>query len=378
MQRRAFIQYVGSGLAVANTPAVLLANNPTTQAKKFIWVILRGGMDSIDTVVPTFEKSLKRLRPKLMTDDAAKLLPLDNGFALHPSLVNLHSWYKQGEFSPVVAVGSGYNERSHFDGQDFLESGKPDIDHESGWLARAVNIKDYSALSIANSVPVSLRDTDNVSTWYPTNLKSSTQEIYRQLNVLYQEDEVLLSRLEEGMDIRNMSGMDGRGKRRHNFKDLCESCAKLLTGTKSFDCATLEIGGWDTHNNQKQRLARALSELDVGLATLRSGLGDAWKDTVIVCATEFGRTVRENGTSGTDHGTASAMFVMGGAVNGGKVLGSWPGLEDNQLYQNRDLMPTTNSLAWLATIFQQHWGVGKPQIATIFPEISPYNTRILS
>ena len=378
MQRREFIQYVAAGLAVAQTPAVLVANNPDAQSKKFIWVILRGGMDSIETVMPTFEASLKRLRPKLMADGVANYLPLEHGFALHPSLVNLHSWYKQGDFSPVIAVGSGYNDRSHFDGQDYLESGKPDIDHESGWLARAVNIKDYSALSIANSVPVSLRDTEKVSTWYPSNLKSSTEEIYRQLDVLYQEDELLMSRLEEGMDIRNMSGMDGRKKRRHNFNDLCESCAKLLTGTKSFDCATLEIGGWDTHNNQKQRLARTLKELDEGLATLRTGLGDAWKETVVVCATEFGRTVRENGTAGTDHGTASAMFFMGGAVNGGKVLGSWPGLDEEQLYENRDLMPTTNSLAWLATIFQQHWQVEKQQLATVFPEISPYNTRVMS
>jgi len=215
--------------------------------------------------------------------------------------------YQQKEFLPIVAVHSGYPKRSHFDGQDYLESGKSTIDHDSGWLARAIEQKQLQAMAINNSIPVSLRGSEKVMTWYPSNLKQSSPDIYQQLMALYQDDELLLSRLKEGLEVKAMTGMESLKKRRAKFTDLTKACTKLMSGNKAIDCAMLELGGWDTHNNQKNRLANRLKQLDDGLLVLKQGLGSEWNNTVVVMATEFGRTARENGTGGTDHGTASTI-----------------------------------------------------------------------
>ncbi|MDC2887535.1 DUF1501 domain-containing protein [Psychrosphaera algicola] len=132
----------------------------------------------------------------------------------------------------------------------------------------------------------------------------------------------------------------------------------------------LELGGWDTHNNQANRLTRKLAELDNGLNALESALKETWNDTVVVIATEFGRTVRENGTGGTDHGTASCMFVAGGAVKGGKVLGEWPGLAPEQLFENRDLQPTSSAFSWMSALLSEHWQMSPDQLAKVFPKFT--------
>ena len=143
------------------------------------------------------------------------------------------------------------------------------------------------------------------------------------------------------------------------------------------DCAMLELGGWDTHNNQSNRLARQLTELDNGLLALKEGLAEQWDNTVVIIASEFGRTAKENGTKGTDHGTAGALMLAGGAVSGGQVLGNWPGLEKNKLFEERDLMPTTNSFAWLASVLAQHWEMDKKQLQQVFPDIKPYTDNLI-
>ena len=138
----------------------------------------------------------------------------------------------------------------------------------------------------------------------------------------------------------------------------------------------LEVGGWDTHNNQASRLTRQLSDLDNGIAALQQELGDYWKNTVVMIATEFGRTAKENGTGGTDHGTGGAMFMLGGAVNGGMVLGEWPGLKQEQLFKGRDLMPTTSTFSWIATVLQQHWQLSNDDIAKVFPTAPAYKIKL--
>jgi uncharacterized protein (DUF1501 family) len=151
------------------------------------------------------------------------------------------------------------------------------------------------------------------------------------------------------------------------FSDLAKSCANLMVKDNSIDCAMLELGGWDTHNNQNARLARQLTLLDDGLAELKSGLGKQWQDTVVIVASEFGRTVKQNGTLGTDHGTGSALFLAGGAVNGGQVLGKWPGLKNEQLFEGRDLMPTSNTFSWIANVLEQHWSLTPNQLKDVLP-----------
>jgi len=379
MKRRDFIKSLAASLVLFQPTSfaseLLSSNNKIPQNslstdKKIIWVVLRGAMDSLHTVVPTFDKNLPLLRPKLFSSIKDNLLMLDNRYGLHPSLQSMHQWYKNKELMPIVAVSSGYKKRSHFDGQDFLESGLKAINFDSGWLGRAVDIKAKSALALANSMPISLRSSKLAKTWYPSRLKDADDDIYNSLLKMYQNDKVLQQRLTEGVSVQEMAGSMGNStKRKGKFIELSKACAKLMSGKNGVDCAMLELGGWDTHNNQASRLKRQLSELDHGLTALKTGLHDQWQNTVVIVATEFGRTAKENGTGGTDHGTASAMFLAGGAIKGGKVLGNWPGLKNQQLFEQRDLMPTTNTFSWLASLLAQHWSFNDEQLSVVFPQV---------
>lgn len=339
--------------------------------------MLRGALDSLHTVVPTFDPNLSQLRPTLY-QEPKNLLAIDKGFSLHPSLKNIHQWCQSKECSPIIAVSSGYSGRSHFDGQDYLESGLPRINFDSGWLARAVNLRHKKVLAIARSTPISLRSADDIHTWYPSHLKNSQEDLTLALKRLYQDDPALLAGLESGLEIRDMAGNITSKKNRASFSDLAKSCANLMTGEKGADCAMLELGGWDTHNNQVNRLTKKLAELDQGLAQLKIGLGAQWSNTVVIVATEFGRTAKENGTKGTDHGTASHLFIAGGGIKGGEVLGDWPGLSADELYQKRDLMPTSHSFSWFASLLQQHWGFSDAEVSHVFPEAKAYTRTLIN
>jgi uncharacterized protein (DUF1501 family) len=384
LSRRKFVKMAGSSLALLSFPMSSVfafeANNNVRSNPKIVWVMLRGALDSLHTIVPTFDTQLKNLRPKLFTSFKGPLLPLEKGFALHPSLKNLHQWYQEKALLPIVAVTSGYQQRSHFDGQDFLESGKSEIDHDSGWLARASDSKAKRALAVSRSTPISLRSGKQVNTWYPSKLKSADDDIYNQLNKLYQTDAMLRESLESGLAVRGLVETDKtkKNKRQGQFIDLTKACAKLLSNKdERIDCAMLELGGWDTHNNQSNRLEKKFDELDQGLAELKQGLGSEWQNTVVVIGTEFGRTVKENGTGGTDHGTASTLFLAGGAVNGGKVLGEWPGLSTGQLFEQRDLMPTSNSYGWIGNVLAQHWQLSSQELKQVFPKVEVYNEVLI-
>lgn len=381
LSRRQFVKMAGSGIALLSFPissslafekSATAANNP-----KIIWLMLRGALDSLHTIVPTFDPQLKHYRPTLSTSFKSALLPLDKGFALHPALSNMHQWYQEKSLLPIVAVSSGYQQRSHFDGQDFLESGKAEIDHDSGWLARALDQRGKRALAISRSIPISLRSSNQVRTWYPSKLKSADTNIYAQLSKLYQSDTLLNESLERGLTVRDLLDKKQSKKRQGKFIDLTKACANLLTNqNENIDCAMLEFGGWDTHSNQSNRLERNLNELDQGLGELKEGLGKEWQNTVIIIGTEFGRTVKENGTGGTDHGTGSALFLAGGAVQGGRVLGDWPGLETSQLFEQRDLMPTSNSYSWISNVLANHWQIPESALQHVFPNITP-NSEVL-
>jgi len=387
--RRKFVKMAGAGLAMLSFPmSSAFANGTASKAKlvgsltvkrspKIVWVVLRGALDSLHTIVPTFDEQYSKLRPKLSQSFKSPLLPLEKGFALHPSLSNLHQWYQEKSLLPIVAVSSGYAKRSHFDGQDFLESGKGEIDHDSGWLARAINAKNKNALAVAQTTPISLRSpvtkAEQVNTWYPSKFKSADEDIYAALNKLYQNDAALKEKLTSALEVKDLVDDSSQNKQKGKFIDLAKSCAKLMSGEQGVDCAMLELGGWDTHNNQSTRLARKLTELDSGLAELKAGLGGDWQNTVVIIGTEFGRTAKENGTGGTDHGTASALFIAGGAVNGGNVKGQWPGLKSDELFQQRDLMPTSNSFGWFASVLSQHWLLSEHELQQVFPHVKAYS-----
>lgn len=381
--RRKFVKIAGASLALLSFPLsttfAFAKNKKVGTNPKIVWIVLRGALDSLHTIVPTSDEHYKVLRPKLSSSFKSPLLPLEKGFALHPSLKTLHQWYQDQSLLPIVAVTSGYQERSHFDGQDFLESGKGEIDHDSGWLARAMDSKAKRGLAVSRSIPISLRSGREVNTWYPSKLKNADDDIYSQLTKLYQTDPQLKETLESGLAVRGLVGTNqNKSKQQGQFVDLAKACAKLLINKdEHVDCAMLEIGGWDTHNNQSNRLERKFDELDQGLAELKKDLGSEWQNTVVIIGTEFGRTAKENGTGGTDHGTASALFLAGGAVQGGKVLGEWPGLATEQLYEQRDLMPTSNSYSWIGNVLAQHWQLSEQEIMNVFPSLKAYNEPLI-
>ncbi len=377
MQRRDFIKLMGGGLVLLQSPKwAFAAPRSNSDRPIFIWVILRGALDSLHTVIPEFEADYLSMRPNLAGQIPTPRLPLSEGFTLNPALKNLHNWYQRKQLLPIVAVGSGYPGRSHFDGQDYLESGTGTRNTKTGWLARALNQMHTDAVAVDYSVPVSLRGSKNVNSWYPDKQKQAGDDIYQVLKTMYRNDKTLLDNLNHGLEIKSKTEDPDHKQARAGFAGLTRGCARLLTQSPDMDCAMLEIGGWDTHNAQQPRLERRLTELDQGLAELKISLGPLWKNTVVALATEFGRTVRENGTGGTDHGTGSVMFLAGGALKGGRILGNWPGLKPEQLFENRDLMPTTNTLSWLATVLTQHWQLKPGLIKHVFPGQSIYNSQL--
>jgi len=379
MDRRQFISGTAASLALWHTQpfaATTLAANKKTP--KLIWIVLRGALDSLETVIPAFDSNLSTLRPTIGLAKEKLTQPMQHGFALNPALKNLYTWYKDKHLLPIVAVGSGFESRSHFDGQDFLESGLNNIEHESGWLSRAIELKQHSAIAIAQSTPISLRGSDEVNTWYPSKLKHSSDDLYQSLQKMYQDDQQLSSKLSDGLKLRAITNGQNLSKKNGKFATLAKGCGQLMSALKAPDCAMLELGGWDTHTNQNNRLNKQLTTLDDGLAVLKESLGKHWDNTAIVIATEFGRTAKENGTKGTDHGTGSALLLAGGAIKGGRVLGQWPGLAPQQLFEQRDLNPTSSTFSWLATLLNQHWNIEPKQATKLFDGAPLYQEKLVS
>ncbi|WP_395342541.1 DUF1501 domain-containing protein [Ningiella sp. W23] len=345
-------------------------------SKKLVWVFLRGAMDSLHAVIPRNDPHLHSLRPHLLESVNTSALPLNKRFSLHPDLHHMHDLYKRKQMSAIIAVASGYRARSHFEAQDQMESGLNATDHDNGWLARALRQHQSSGVALARSVPIAMRGSNSqVETWYPSAFPEASDDLLSQLSDLYQSDASLGSTLTKVITQKSAPSMQMKETRRPNFTYLTQRCGELLSNDNA-SCAMLELNGWDTHNNQSGRLSRLFQQLDDGLANLQSSLGEKWKDTLIIVSTEFGRTVAANGTLGTDHGTASNMFVLGGALSGskgllkgGKVLGKWPGLAPDQLYQGRDLMPTSDVRHWIAGGLSSHWGLSAAQIRGVFPDL---------
>ncbi|MBU2984693.1 DUF1501 domain-containing protein [Saccharophagus degradans] len=382
MQRRKLIKLFGTSLLLWQTP--LLAAAPSSidkpdnkspskksnkkPSKKIVWIMLRGAMDSLHAVVPPINDDLLKLRKELVEPIANTLQPLEKGFGLHPDLVFFHKLYKQKQLSPVVATATPYRQRSHFDAQDFLESATTPTNHNNGWLARTAQQYSGDAIAIAQSTPISLRGEIAARSWYPSSLPEAEDDLYNRLATMYENDAELSNSLNQTLDTQNMVG-DLATNKRPKLPELARACATLLKENNQLNFAMMEMGGWDTHNNQVRRLSVAFKELDAGLQMLHHQLGEAWQDTLVIIATEFGRTAKINGTKGTDHGTASALFFAGGSYQGGDVKGKWPGLASNQLYQGRDLMPTSNTFDWMKQSIQSHLNLTTTQMNQVFSTV---------
>ncbi len=376
LSRRAALLGLTSAFTLGRA-SLALAAAPTE--RRLVVVILRGALDGLAAVVPHGDPALADLRGELVPEG---LLDLGGFYGLHPSLGNLHAMYRAGEMLPVHAVAGPTRVRSHFEAQDCLESG---ADHRmtSGWLNRAVaalpgvagSQAESDAMAIGVSVPLLLRGPAMVGNWAPHGATIPNADLYSQVAALNRRDSLTGPAIAEGLRARGFSSQvleadDAQqpGNNRYAFPALAHAAGEMLRAGDGPRVAAMEIGGWDTHVAQVPRLARVLQDLDAGLAGLKDGLGPAWRQTAVLVMTEFGRTVRVNGTKGTDHGTATVAFVLGGAVAGGRVLSDWPGLGPGRLLESRDLQPTCDLRSVAKGLLAQHLGLGAPALDVVFPD----------
>lgn len=345
MDRRRFLAGTASGLIVSSLGFYAPRAYPQDQLKRptrprLVWIVLRGGMDSLHTVIPTLDPHLMDYRASLLEPIMDDLLPLDQDFALHPSLPNLHSMFVNKEFSPWVGVATGYRGRSHFSAQDVLESGRMPATRDEGWIARFLQAHQLDGVAISLGRPLSVRGTERARSFAPgsTEIEDGIQD---RMRMLYASDPKIRLAFERSLDFSNIDTGSQESSNRLKFENSSELAGRLLAQPDGPDVVMLELGGWDTHNRQEARLARKLAELDKGLSRLKASCADGWQDTLVLVATEFGRTVAINGTKGTDHGTASSAFVINGGGRQGQVKGNWPSLQKKALLHQRDLRPTT-------------------------------------
>lgn len=379
MNRRDFLRLltVGTGVLLAS-PYITFASAETD--RRFIFIIQRGAADGLNTVIPYADPAYAKLRGALAID-VSQATRLDGLFALHPSLAETAKMYASGQALFVHAVASPYRDRSHFDGQNVLETGgTAPYQMKDGWLNRLLTLLPKSqseAIAFASTVPMALRGKIEVTSYAPSALPQASDDLLMRVSQLYAEDAQLRALWMAAMDARSMADEPSAKQDPASFGKLAASFLARADGPR---IAMIETGGWDTHTGQEGRLARQLKALDTLLASLRDGLGQAWQKTTIVVATEFGRTAAANGTGGTDHGTASVAMILGGDVNGGRVITDWPGLGNSALYESRDLKPTTHLDTLISSISAQCFGVDPEKLATtLFPDskLGKFTTGLL-
>jgi uncharacterized protein (DUF1501 family) len=353
---------------------------------RLIVVILRGALDGLATVAPVGDPDYAGLHGSIaLTPDGPHAAPmLDSFFALHPSMPEFARMYREKHAAVIHAVATSYRDRSHFDGQDVLESGFAGPGRvQSGWLNRALEAlpkgeRVMSALAVGPTTPLVLRGAAPTVGWAPVALPQAGDDTATRLIELYQHrDPALASALRQGLQLEKVAlGDDMKPKPGANgaaaMRLVARGAAKLMVADDGPRIAALAFDGWDTHANEGGpvgRLAQLLSGLDGALAEFESGLAARWRDTVVVVATEFGRTVRINGTEGTDHGTGTIALLAGGAVKGGRVISDWPSLKPASLYQGRDLLPTTDLRAVIKGVLRDQFALSERVLAeSVFPD----------
>ncbi len=342
---------------------------------RFVTIVLRGAMDGLDLVQPYGEASFAGLRPDIAMKPEQGLIDLDGYFGLHPAAAALLPMWQARELAFIHAVSTPYrNARSHFDGQDMLESGGDHVAEEkTGWLNRALAAIPRStarkAIDINTSTELILSGPNIADVWASDSTLGTGADEAQFLKRLYAGDPAFAKALDEATraDQSAEMGMAPGARRGEQISDVAALAGKMLLG--DYRIASFSINGWDTHVQQVSQFKKAAGDLTQAIVTLKNTLGpEAWKTTVVLAMTEFGRTVRQNGSGGTDHGTGGCCLLAGGAISGGKVLGKWPGISDQQLLDDRDLMPTADVREVAAAMLYKQFDVAPGDLtAKIFP-----------
>jgi uncharacterized protein (DUF1501 family) len=390
----------GSGALFAWTFIPRLAHADRRDPRLLV-IVLRGALDGLAVAAPVGDPDWVALRGKdaLTLDGKSPALPLDSFFALNPAMPNLHRLYRAKQALIVHAVATPYRDRSHFDGQDVLESG---LDHpgdtRSGWLNRALSSLTPAeraggldkALAAGPVAPLVVRGPAPIMSWVPPRVLPASDDTTQRLLDLYRHTDADLARVFEGRLALSMlsrsGGADtmapppgtalqtpaGLAQLRAYFSEAAGAAGRYLARQDGPRLGALALDGWDTHINEGTSggyLANLLGALDGALAAVETSLGEAWRDTVVAVVTEFGRTARLNGTAGTDHGTATVALLAGGALAGGRVIADWPGVGDAALYEDRDLRATSDLRAVLKGLLRDHLQIDEAVLAAdIFPD----------
>ena len=397
LSRRAFLRRAAilstSGLILLSPHAWAATSLDTSSKRRLIVVFLRGAVDGLNVVVPHGDSAYYDARPTISigrSGSAGGLIDLDGYFGLHPALAPLEEHWRDGTLAFVHACGSPDPTRSHFDAQDFMESGTPGVKStRDGWLNRAVaeipgTHGPTEALSLGPTMPRILSGSVPVSNIPLGRAAARPMPMDRPIieaafDGLYTGDDAISRAYRDGRDSRqrlmsdlsqDMAQANAGAPSPQGFSDDTERLAHLIERDPSIRVAFMALGGWDTHIQQGSangQLAGHLKPLGEGLAGLAKSLGPSYQDTVILVISEFGRTMHENGNGGTDHGHGNAVWLMGGPVKGRKVYAKWPGLAPANLYQQRDLAVTTDFRDPIGAVLRSHMQFTDAQVDRIFP-----------
>ena len=395
MERRNFLLGGAAlGCSAAASPFVTpVAMAAAPWDTRLVVIILRGAMDGIDVIQPYGDRALGALRPNLIVGEDAQAIDLDGFYALNKNFAPLMPLWNAGEFGAGHAVSTPYRDkRSHFDGQDILEAGLPDLSGgglRDGWLNRMLQVvpglEAEVAFAIGREQMLVLSGDAPASRWSPDARLTISPAARALLNVVHHNDPLFRDASEDAIAIAEQIALDGEAAqetdmmltmtpmmesvpRNGEHVKIAEFAASRLRGATRI--ASFSVNGWDTHANQERGVKRAGALLSDTILTLKAGLGPIWGQTAVLCLTEFGRTARENGSKGTDHGTGGAMLFAGGALRGGQVLGDWPGLGEGNLYADRDLLPTRDVRAYAAWAMHDLLGLEKSVLEqAIFPDL---------
>jgi uncharacterized protein (DUF1501 family) len=384
MKRRGFLQ--AGALAVGGALLTTrLAFAGSGGDARLVVIIMRGAVDGLAAVPPYGDPDYARLRGGLAIaapGAADGALRLDNLFGLHPQFAFLMESFNAGELAVFHAVATPYRERSHFDGQDVLESGVP-VPHASqtGWLNRALASAPQAGhagergVALGSNVPLMMRGPAAVASWAPTKLAELDADTLQRIADLYAHDPMLGQRLSAAQTADAMAADDSQGMQAgagaNRYEEVIRATAGFLANEAGPRVAVFDTTGWDTHANEggaRGQLGNRFGALDAALRTLKTQLGPTWRNTAVLAVTEFGRTAAVNGTGGSDHGTATAALLLGGAVHGGRVISDWPGLASARLYQQRDLAPTLDLRALLKGTLVEHLGMAPGALEAVFPD----------